>query len=106
MKTKLTWKNDIVNEVLKATKEAVTETCEHILSESKKIAPIESGKLVESSGIDVTGAKKVEGAVFYSVDYAPRVHEIPDSQKNKFLENPLNSNSTKLIEALKSKLKI
>jgi hypothetical protein len=74
---------------------------EHLLTESRKQVPLEEGTL-ERSGVAVTDAEALLGAVSYDTKYAVRQHEElgwkhDEGRKAKYLEDPLNQEGSTML---------
>lgn len=73
--------------------EGLQSALEHLLTESRKIVPLDEGTLERSGRVDVDG---LNGSVSYDTVYAVRQHEeltwkhLP-GRSAKYLEKPMNS---------------
>ncbi|MET9329477.1 hypothetical protein [Tsukamurella sp. NPDC003166] len=81
---------------------ALQAGAEHLLEESNRIAPIETGALIRSG---VARAEGGEAAVGYNTPYAVRQHEElgyqhDDGREAKYLENALLRNKDAIMETI------
>ena len=89
----------------------VALAAEHVLGESRKIVPHETGVL-ERSGRATTETRgaQVTGAVSFDTPYAVRQHENTHyrhkkGRRAKYLETPLNSNKSKIQQIVAAALR-
>jgi len=74
----------------------------HVKGESMEIAPVEFGVMVNTAFTDTEiGANFVTGRIGYTAEYAPYVHEMPETNNftkqgtgPKFLEKPASETGT------------
>lgn len=101
------WHGDQVKATIKAaTVRGLRKAAEHLLTESRKVVPIEEGTL-ERSGVASVDASQLKAAVSYDTVYAVRQHEELDNRHDagrraKYLEGPMHEQAPK-IRALVAK---
>ena len=89
----------IVARLERAAQDAVVQSTEHVLTESRKVAPIEEGTLERSGRTSVEAQSgQVVGAISYDTPYAVVQHEAMDfrhdeGRQAKYLEGPLTGES-------------
>lgn len=98
---RITWTGDRVRDPA-ATERAMQAGAEHLLEESNRVAPIETGALIRSG---VARAEGSTAAVGYNTPYAVRQHEElgylhDDGREAKYLENALLRNKDAIFETV------
>ncbi len=105
---RLVWKGDKVLANVQAHKErALYLGASHILTEANKIAPIDAGILIKTSGVDVG---EDEATVYYTQKYAVRLHENPHfnfqrGRQGKWLEDTIYYEDEVVVDFLQKQLK-
>jgi len=86
--------DDVMAKLAEAAADGMDDAMQHLLTESRKLAPIEEGTL-ERSGTATTASEgdAVEGAVSYNTPYAVIQHEKTGyrhdaGRQAKYLEDP------------------
>lgn len=93
-RARLKWNGDLVDGRMKVgAVRGLTKGTEHVLTESRKVVPIEEGTL-ERSGVASVDPATMQGAISYDTVYAVPQHENLDWQHDtgrqaKYLEEPL-----------------
>jgi hypothetical protein len=82
---------------------------EHVLTESRKVVPIEEGTL-ERSGVATVDEANLRGAVSYDTPYAVRQHEDltlrhAEGRKAKYLEDPLNEEAPVVLQLVRAEMR-
>lgn len=93
--TRLSWQGDRLwtERGRRVASRGLQRAAEHLLTESKKLVPLEEGTLERSGRVNVDG---LNGSVSYDTVYAVRQHEeltwrhLP-GRSAKYLEIPMNS---------------
>lgn len=98
---RITWNGDELLPEDLVTR-AMQAGAEHLLEESNRIAPIETGALIRSG---VARAEGGEGAIGYNTPYAVRQHEElgykhDAGREAKYLENALLRNKDAIFETI------
>lgn len=94
-----------------SSRRGVGLAAEHLLGESRKIVPHETGVLERSGRASTqTSGSEVTGAVSFDAPYAAKQHENTHyrhkkGRKAKYLEGPLNANRGKFGQIIAAELR-
>lgn len=80
----------------------------YVQRKAKPLTPVDTGTLTNSSGSQVQGTEREPSvAVFFTAEYAPFVHEMPDSTNwkkagatNKFLWKAVANNVKTIVDII------
>jgi hypothetical protein len=106
----LTWNGDEVLAVLdEALMRGLQVGGEHILTESRKVAPLDEGTL-ERSGTVTPDPDKLQVIISYDTPYAVRQHEELDwrhapGRTAKYLERPLTEEGPTALQLLAAEMR-
>lgn len=94
----------------KAAARGLAKGAEHILTESRKEAPIQEGTLERSGAVSVDEAN-LRAAVSYDSPYAVRQHEEltwrhDPGRKAKYLEDPMNAEGPTALEIVAAEVRM
>lgn len=96
MSARMNWNGDAAKRAVEeAAARGLKKAAEHILTESRKIVPIEEGTLERSGEVSIDEGKLI-AAVSYSTPYAVKQHEDLSlrhdaGRRGKYLESIINS---------------
>lgn len=93
--------DDFLKKLNAAAKEALDEAADQVLDNADGKVPVVTGELKNSRTKDGDDTVVVFG---YDKEYAPIVHENPNSTGYKFLEQALQEETTSIRRTLKRKL--
>lgn len=93
--------DDFLMKLNAAAKEALDEAADQVLDNADEKVPVVTGELKNSRTKDGNETEVVFG---YDKDYAPEVHENPNSTGYKFLEQAVQEETINMSRTLKRKL--
>lgn len=100
---RIDWNSDaVIARLDQAKHQAITAGAHHLLDESNRIAPIETGDMIRSGTVVSSGG---EAAVGYTSVYAARQHEEvgwlhDDGRQSKYLETALEASKDDILQTI------
>ncbi|NAE18079.1 hypothetical protein [Enterococcus hirae] len=97
--------------VIRAAAEAgLRKAAEHVLEESRRVAPIEEDTLIRSGNVSVD-AVELKAAVSYNTKYAVRQHEEltwrhDPGRQAKYLEGPMNAEAPIVGQIIAAEIRV